>query len=70
MSRPMLPWKHQNSKIKDRKSPLKNIVRIKSLNRSTCFDLAVLAKDLPPVKYQLLDRDGQQVLVSLTLTIA
>jgi len=40
MIRPMLPWKHQNSRIKD-----------------------LFAKDLPPVKYQLLDRDGQQVLV-------
>jgi hypothetical protein len=40
MSRPLLPWRHQNAKLKDLDS-----------------------KDLPPVKYQLLDRDGQEVLV-------
>jgi len=40
MSRPLLPWRHQNSKLKDLDS-----------------------KELPPVKYQLLDRDGQEVLV-------
>ena len=63
MSRPFLPWKHQNTKIKDRTS----LTQKKELNCPVLIENpSVQSKDLPPVKYQLLDRDGQQVLVSLT----
>lgn len=67
MSRPILPWKHQNTKIKDGMS-----LQSRDLTKQPLIDraLVVKSKDLPPVKYQLLDRDGQQVLVSLSPAVA
>lgn len=62
MSRPILPWRHQNSKIKKRTQQNPNFL-IQHSNRLIEY-FEVESKDYPPVKYQMLDRDGQEVLVS------